>query len=292
MKYLTCGTTKVCQGHPLTHLFLYVYATYAFSECNGITSFTLEDSPNTLRNLVTFYIGRNYTAEYDWYGNAFSNHPTLVETTIGGDATEIQNQMFNNCKVLKKVTLGDKITRIGSDAFHGCDILDDINLSEPLTEIGERAFRRCYALNISQLPYGLMSIGEEAFTECPIVAIHIPVTVETITSGAFRNCYQLRDIYCYGTVPPVCSGWLFDGISLSNMTLHYPQGSRDAYKAAVCWKEFFDDYATEFDATGINAITIDGAQNGKVYNLNGQQVDRQTIQKGLYILNGKKVMMK
>ena len=140
----------MCQGHPLTHLFLYVYATYAFSECNGITSFTLEDSPNTiqlpnrmfdnLRNLVTFYIGRNYTAEYDWYG--------------------------------------------------------------------------------------------------------------------------------------------------------YPQGSRDAYKAAVCWKEFFDDYATEFDATGINAITIDGAQNGKVYNLNGQQVDRQTIQKGLYILNGKKVMMK
>lgn len=247
----------MCQGHPLTHLFLYVYATYAFSECNGITSFTLEDSPNTiqlpnrmfdnLRNLVTFYIGRNYTAEYDWYGNAFSNHPTLVEATIGGDATEIQNQMFNNCKVLKKVTLGDKITRIGSDAFHGCDILDDINLSEPLTEIGERAF---------------------------------------------RNCYQLRDIYCYGTVPPVCSGWLFDGISLSNMTLHYPQGSRDAYMAAVCWKEFFDDYATEFDATGINAITIDGAQNGKVYNLNGQQVDRQTIQKGLYILNGKKVMMK
>ena len=274
----------------------------AFIECNGITAFTLEDSPNAiqlpnrmfdyLRNLTTFYIGRNYTAEYDWYGNAFSNHPTLVEATVGGYATEIPNQMFNGCKVLKKVTLGDNITRIGVDAFHGCDILDDINLPETLVTIDTRAFRRCYALNISQLPYGLKSIGEEAFTECPIVAIHIPATVETITSGAFRNCSQLRDIYCYGTVPPVCSGWLFDNISLSNMTLHYPKGSLNAYKAAECWKEFFDDHATEFDASGINAITIDGAQNGKVYNLKGQRVNGQAAQKGLYILNGKKVFLK
>ena len=274
----------------------------AFIECDGITAFTLEDSPNTiqlpnrmfdyLRNLTTFYIGRNYTAEYDWYGNAFSNHPTLAEATVGGYATEIPNQMFNGCKVLKKVTWGDNITRIGIDAFHGCDILDDINLPETLVTIDTRAFRRCYALNISQLPYGLKAIGEEAFAECPIETIYIPATVETITSAAFNSCLKMRDIYCYGMVPPVCSGWLFGGVSLSNMTLHYPQGTRDAYKAAECWKEFFDDHAIEFDASGINAITIDGAQNGKVYNLKGQQVYDQATSKGMYILNGKKVIIK
>ena len=219
-------------------------------------------------------------------------HSHLEEITYGNYVTEIQQNELIGCTSLKKVTLGSNITRIGIDAFHGCDILDDITLPESLVTIDTRAFRRCYALNISQLPYGLKSIGEEAFTECPIVAIHIPATVETITSGAFRNCYQLRDIYCYGTVPPVCDGWLFDGVSLSNMTLHYPQGSRDAYKAAECWKEFFDDHATEFDASGINGITIDGILNVKVYNLKGQQVNGQAAQKGLYIRNGKKIIKK
>ena len=137
------------------------------------------------------------------------------------------------------------------------------------------------------------SVAQPHVRQCPIVAIHIPVTVESITSGAFRNCYQLRDIYCYGTVPPVCSGWLFDGISLSNMTLHYPQGSRDAYKAAVCWKEFFDDHAVEFEPAGIDATTIDKEMNsGNFYDLQGRKMNNQAVSKGLYINNGKKVVIR
>ena len=273
----------------------------AFVECYGVTSLKLEDSPNAIqlpcrvfddfRNLKTLYIGRNYIAEYDWYGNFISNHPTLEEATVAGDITEVQNQMLNGCAVLKKVTLGDKITRIGIDAFTGCSILEDINLPAILEKIDTRAFRRCYALKEPTFPTSLKEIGEEAYSECPLENIHIPASVEKIYNYAF-NGTKLGNIYCFGTVPPECTGWLFPGTPLENMTLHYPQGSRDAYKAAVCWKEFFDDYATEFDATGINAITIDGAQNGKVYNLKGQRVNGQTVQKGLYILNGKKVMMK
>ncbi len=97
-----------------------------------------------------------------WYGNAFSNHPTLVEATIGGDATEIQNQMFNNCKVLKKVTLGDKITRIGSDAFHGCDILDDINLSEPSTALRTARFITSMANRSTGKPFKKAGISSTA----------------------------------------------------------------------------------------------------------------------------------
>ena len=284
----------------------------AFNSWDALESVTIEDSPNVLHTgsggysvmssifsdqplLKKAYMGRNHKSPlYGSMGyevNLFA-HSHLEEITYGNYVTEIQQNELIGCTSLKKVTLGSNITRIGIDAFHGCDKLDDINLPESLVTIETRAFRRCYALNISQLPYGLKSIGEEAFTECPIVAIHIPATVETITSGAFRNCYQLRDIYCYGTVPPVCDGWLFDGVSLSNMTLHYPQGSRDAYKAAECWKEFFDDHATEFDASGINGITIDGILNVKVYNLKGQQVNGQAAQKGLYIRNGKKIIKK
>ena len=272
---------------------------YAFSECNGITSFTLEDSPNTiqlpcrmfdnLRNLTTFYIGRNYSAEYDWYGNAFSSHPTLVEATVGGYATEIQNQMFNGCKVLKKVTLGDKITRIGTDAFNRCDVLENINLPESITQIDKRAFSRCYAIKSPQLPSALNDLGEEAYFECPIETIHIPASVTTIGQGAFTFT-KMKDIYCYGTVPPVCDGWLFNGLSKDNMTLHYPKGSLDAYKAAVCWKEFFDDHAAEFESpAGIDNITIEGIYDGRTYDLRGRRIDGQPARKGIYIINGKKI---
>ena len=228
----------------------------AFTWCIGVTSLKLEDSPNAIqlpcrvfddfRNLKTLYIGRNYIAEYDWYGNFISNHPTLEETTVAGYATEIQNQMFNGCAVLKKVTLGDKITRIGIDAFTGCSILEDINLPARLEKIDTRAFRRCYALKDPKFPTSLKEIGEEAYGECSIENIHIPASVEKIYYNAFGGT-KLGDIYCYGTVPPVCTDWLFHNISKDKMTLHYPKGSRDDYKAAVCWKEFFDDYAVEFD---------------------------------------------
>ena len=42
--------------------------------------------------------------------------------------------------------------------------------------------------------------------------------------------------------------------------------------------------------TGINSILAEAVENGKVYNLQGQKV--QKTQKGLYIVNGKKQVVK
>ncbi len=44
------------------------------------------------------------------------------------------------------------------------------------------------------------------------------------------------------------------------------------------------------DASGISAITHDATGTGKVYNLKGQQVNLQTAHKGVYIVEGKKVV--
>lgn len=274
----------------------------AFNWCIGVTSLKLEDSPDAIqlpcrvfddfRNLKTLYIGRNYIAEYDWYGNFLSNHPTLAEATVSGYATEIQNQMFNGCAVLKKVTLGDKITRIGIDAFNTCNILEEVNLPESLVKIDNGAFFRCYAFAKPQLPSGLKTIGQRAFEDCPIENIHIPASVETINSGAFSST-KLGNIYCYGIVPPECTDWLFYAVSRDFMTLYYPKGSRDDYKAAVCWKEFFDDHAVEFEPAGIDTTTIDKEMNsGNFYDLQGHKMNSQAVGKGLYINNGKKIIVR
>lgn len=44
------------------------------------------------------------------------------------------------------------------------------------------------------------------------------------------------------------------------------------------------------DASGISTITSDAASTGKVYNLKGQQVNLPTAHKGVYIVEGKKVV--
>ena len=73
------------------------------------------------------------------------------------------------------------------------------------------------------------------------------------------------------------------------MILFYPKGSRDAYKSAVCWKEFFDDNVEEFDETGIDTTTIDKEMNsGNFYDLQGRILSAP--RKGLNIVNGKKVL--
>ena len=240
---------------------------HAFSGWNALEQVTIEDSPNVLHVghggssvmssmfsdqplLKKAYVGRNHIcpivgASMDYEINLFARSH-VEEITFGYYVTEIQKHELLGCASLKKVTLGDKITRIGIDAFTGCSILEDINLPARLEKIDTRAFRRCYALKDPKFPTSLKEIGEEAYGECSIENIHIPASVEKIYYNAFGGT-KLGDIYCYGTVPPVCTDWLFHNISKDKMTLHYPKGSRDDYKAAVCWKEFFDDYAVEFD---------------------------------------------
>lgn len=44
------------------------------------------------------------------------------------------------------------------------------------------------------------------------------------------------------------------------------------------------------DASGISTITSDAASTGKAYDLNGRKVNPQTAHKGVYIVEGKKVI--
>ena len=46
------------------------------------------------------------------------------------------------------------------------------------------------------------------------------------------------------------------------------------------------------ETTGISIATAEAQQNGVYYDLNGRQIQGKPAQKGLYILNGKKVVIK
>jgi len=66
--------------------------------------------------------------------------------------------------------------------------------------------------------------------------------VTSIGSGAFSYCSNLEDVYCYAdTVPSIGTDAFKDTFKdtyVNNATLHVPDASVDAYKAAEQWKEF------------------------------------------------------
>lgn len=48
----------------------------------------------------------------------------------------------------------------------------------------------------------------------------------------------------------------------------------------------------EIDVSDVHATLIDHEDNGQLYNLNGTKVEGITVSKGIYIKNGKKIVIK
>ena len=81
----------------------------------------------------------------------------------------------------------------------------------------------------------------------------------------------------------------FDGAPTESATLHVPANTIAAYKAAWPWSDFKEIVAIEEGPDGIMRVKKDYS-NGDLYDLTGRKVFQP--QKGLYIRNGKKVIVK
>lgn len=74
-----------------------------------------------------------------------------------------------------------------------------------------------------------------------------------------------------------------------DLTLMVPKGSRETYLAAMYWKNFKEIVEFEED-TGINNLSINDKESNCFYDLKGEIV--KYPRKGLYIVKGKKVILK
>jgi len=78
-----------------------------------------------------------------------------------------------------------------------------------------------------------------------------------------------------------------DGIGFYKTKNAFTVGANTAYLPAIVTARSFISID---EATGIEGIAAEKLSNGEVYNLQGQRVMK--AQKGLYIMNGKKVLVK
>lgn len=193
---------------------------------------------------------------------------------IGDSVTTIGWSAFRDCNSLTSVTIPYSVTKIGIAAFANCSSLTSVIIPNSVTKIGDGAFRGCRSLKILTFGSGLQSIGREAFS----------------------NCTNITQISSEAVVPPTCGINALNGINKSKCKLIVPKNSLDAYKQADQWKDFS---LIEGSTTGITNTVYNNSGLADVYTIDGTKRlskastdEINALPKGVYIVNGKKIIIK
>lgn len=180
------------------------------------------------------------------------------------------------------------------------EIIDDDNVSG--------AYSIPESISHNGVSYSVTSIGDGAFMgNTNLTDITIPSSITSIGSSAFSGCSNLKTItvniekpISLTTEAGVRGGTrstssVFEGVDLTTCILFVPEGSVDAYKAAPVWKEFVNILA--IGTTGINGIVVSNGEAFDVFSISGQKVKAKAtsldgLPKGIYVINGQKILKK
>lgn len=300
----------------------------AFCDCSALTSATIPHGIEEIED-YTFYKcisldsinipeTTNYIGEYAFYGC-----DNLKNITMPDSMTSIGNRAFEGCISLSSIDIPKGIT-IGDYAFYGCNSLHTMTMLGDVISIGEWGFKDCHELDtvsaysiagwcyidfnsptanpiyyarklyfngefITKLTIDATSIGDYAFYNCDsLTQIIIPDSLETIGEDAFYDCKNVKAIYCNANTPPACfNESTFHGIDRS-IPVYVPHSSIELYKSANSWSQFCNFIETD---TKVEELQFHQQHhNTIIYDLSGRQVETPT--KGIYIINGKRILIK
>ena len=262
----------------------------AFSGCTGLSSVTIPNSVTRIGERA-FYKCSGLTKVIvndiaAWcnisFSGSLSNPLTYAKHLYSNENTEITN-----------LVIPDELTRIKDYAFYYCSGLTSVTIPNSVTSIGSSAFYYCSGLTSVTIPNSVTSIGSSVFSGCTgLTSVTIPNSVTSIGESAFYYCSGLTDIYCHIEKPLTIHSDVFYNVHHKNCTLHVPIGRKVLYKAAAVWNDFL--YIVEDLPTGI--LSIDNSQstidNDVWFTLNGVRLNGKPTIPGIYIVNGKRVVVK
>lgn len=222
---------------------------------------------------TTSYVSAGMTSKGVFYGLKVLTKFTMPAPEEAANFSGLR-QMFWNCPALEEIDVTGcvNVTNMES-AFYGCESLRTVDLSkcEKITK-SESLFDHCTSLE----------------------SVKLPATI-TLEKFAFGSCTSLTSIdwstYA-GTTAPDFPDDLFQYVdNLSAITLIVPGATVDAFKADADWSKLNIVAAS---TSGIGFVTSDSVKTNTIFNLNGQYVgkDKSQLQGGIYIINGKKVIVK
>lgn len=231
--------------------------------------------------------------------DAFYSCESLVEIDIPESVTEIGESAFTNCLSIKELVLPG-INRIQTMLAGGCENLETITLNEGAESIDYYAFYYCTSLKQIALPEGLKTIGNYAFYyDYMLDSVTLPASLEYIDYAAFQYCY-MSSVTCLAITPPALYEtqasrmYPFDSDTFAG-TLYVPEESVELYKSTPIWNNFAEikglpSNKVENLPSETDIITVYTLQGVKVID-QGVYDDLTILPAGVYIVNGKKVML-
>ncbi|MBO7231137.1 MAG: leucine-rich repeat domain-containing protein, partial [Bacteroidaceae bacterium] len=275
----------------------YVIGENAFRNCSGLTSIEIPTSVTSIgeaafRNcsgLTSIIIPNSVTSIGS---SAFEGCTGLTSITIPNSVTSIGNGAFNGCAELISVEFNaENCTSMGSSSslvFADCTSLSTLTFGENVKKIPAYAFKGCSNLTTVIIPDNVTNVGNNAFDSCSnLETLCISNTIESIGAKAFANCNKILEIKIGAKIAIEASEDIFNKIVYNNACLYVPSGRKFAYEKTSPWKNF---YILEMDYTGIDEVKGEDENVEVVYDLQGRKVETPT--KGIYIINGKKKLVK
>jgi len=169
-------------------------------------------------------------------------------------------------------------------------------ISNSVTRIGWIAFSGCTGLTSISIPNSVTSIGWGAFQECSgLKEVIIGTGIKTIEDYSFAYCKGILDFYCYSTSVPTAEENTFLDSEQGYIILHVPSESINAYKTSNYWVDFGSIVVlTDSDpkTTGIHKVHASVGKIDGYFDLNGRRINGEPTLKGVYIHNGKKLVIK
>lgn len=144
--------------------------------------------------------------------------------------------------------------------------------------------------------YTVTRVGERLLTSWGyLTSITIPQTINHIGYNAFCGCSGLIAIYSYASEPCTLGSSadeipsVFMYVDKENCTLYVPKDCVEKYRETQGWKEFVN--IVEMGSTGFSSLYTE-SKNYNVYDLQGRKVSPYGLRRGIYIINGKKTLVK
>ena len=263
----------------------------AFSYCKSLKSVRIEATVEVLQDYLFAYCS------------------SLESVEFKDDVKELGPGAFLSCSSLPYIFIPASVTKIWSDTFVRCSALTDIDvaleneiysseegmiLSKDRTEL----ISWPCAQGKIKIPGFITYLGGAFYNNKLLSEVEIPASVTEIGSLTFCGCTSLKKIVMLSPIPPTAGLWWLSEHEMSGpmyVEIYVPAQSLELYQET--WPDLKKQLFAIPDSD-VTCIENDTPSPLLVYSLDGKFVMRtnsreelNSLSKGAYIINGKKVVL-
>lgn len=202
---------------------------------------------------------------------------------------------FYGCSKLSSIDMPKSMDYLQPMAFMNCSSLSSVTIPSGIEEISNNAFSGCISLTTVTLPESVTTIGQAAFSDCKLTAIEFPESLTNIGSNAFSSCDWLETVTCTSYIPPVMESFnAFSNAAYDNATLIVPDEAYYDYLQSYGWDMFEKTKSAAIEDVFAETTAVADIFNlqGIIIKRNASKEDLHSLPTGIYIVNGKKIVVK